>query len=399
MNRKEFLKAMGVVGVTSMLSPFAAGAEALAAEQKSKKGAAAASDQPQKIKIGIIGCGSVSTQYLPLLSTSPYCELVSCCDIKPQRAQRAAEQYNIPKHYAHIDDMLAGDKFDLLVNTTNMQVHGELNRKALNANCNVWSEKPMANTYAEGKELYDMANSKGLRIWGAPAVVNSPQFSFMAQQIKEGKLGRVAGAHGHYGHEGPGWSAFFYEELGGSLPDLGVYNISTLTGLLGPVKSVVARLNIITPNRTVDDKGHVRVQAEDNAMIIMEHESGALSHIQSGFNYFDPYGHHGKGQEKPTVSIWGSHGNMHLMGYDWMPLGVDMATFDHPETQRFQEDAEGFLWQEGATSVAESMVKGTEPRINAEHALHVLEIIEAARASEKTGKRIDLVSKFPWPMV
>ena len=47
----------------------------------------------------------------------------------------------------------------------------------------------------------------------------------------------------------------------------------------------------------------------------------------------------------------------------------------------------------------ESIIKGTEPRINVEHALHVLEIIEGARKSQETGMRIQLKSKFPWPMV
>jgi predicted dehydrogenase len=64
--------------------------------------------------------------------------------------------------------------FDMMITLTDMQVHGELNKKALLAGKNVWSEKPMANTYAEGKALYDLAKSKGLRIWGAPAVVIVP---------------------------------------------------------------------------------------------------------------------------------------------------------------------------------------------------------------------------------
>jgi len=72
------------------------------------------------------------------------------------------------------------------------------------------------------------------------------------------------------------------------MPDLGVYNIATLTGLLGPAKSVVAMTTIVTPERTVDDKGKIKVREEDNAMIIMEHEKGVLSHIECGFNYFDP---------------------------------------------------------------------------------------------------------------
>jgi hypothetical protein len=45
------------------------------------------------------------------------------------------------------------------------------------------------------------------------------------------------------------------------------------------------------------------------------------------------------------------------------------------------------------------MVTGKEPLVTAEHALHVLEIIEAARKSGETGERIKLQSKFKWPVV
>lgn len=84
--------------------------------------------------------------------------------------------------------------------------------------------------------------------------------------------------------------------------------------------------NIVDPTRNTGNKGHIQVVAEDNAMIIMEHQNNVLSHIQCGFNYFDPYGHEGTGQERPTISVVGSTGNMHMIGYDWKPFGIDMAT-------------------------------------------------------------------------
>lgn len=380
MKRKEFIKTVGTMVV---LSPLAS--QAHVAPEK-------------KIRIAVIGCGSVSGMYLPHLSKSPYIEIVSVCDIKPDRAKRAAEKFRVANQYDHIDKLLSGAPFDLMVNLTNMQEHGRLNRQALMAGKHVWSEKPMANTYQEGKALYDLAKQKGLRIWGAPAVVNSPQFAFMLQQVREGKLGRVAAAHAHYGHLGPTWSAFFYEKGGGSLPDLGVYNLASLTGLLGPVISVMAMTNILTPERTVDDKGKIPVEAEDNAMVLMMHESGALSHVMCGFNYFDPYGHEGTGQEKPTISLVGTRGAMHLIGYDWKPFGVDMATTDNEKNTRYATDPGDYVWEQGATVICEAMAKGKEPRINAEHALHVLEIIEAARKSQETGKRIKIESRFPYPL-
>jgi predicted dehydrogenase len=383
-SRKDFLQKTAMAGAAVLMSNL----KTLASEHDDKK-----------IKVAIIGCGSVSGQYLPHLSKSPYVELVSVCDIKYDRALKRAKEFNVPNSFPHIDKLLAGPHFDLMLTLTDMQEHGRLNKIALMANRNVWTEKPMANTYKEGRALLDLAKERKLRIWGAPAVVNSPQFAFMSHALRDGKLGSVSSAHAHYGHTGPTWSAFFYEAGGGSLPDLGVYNIATLTGLLGPAKSVVAMTSIVTPERVVDDKGKIQVKAEDNAMLLMDHGSGIISHVQCGFNYFDPYGHMGKGQEKPSIIIWGSEGNMSLVGYDWAPNGVDMITKEHEKSERFLPDPGTYVWQEGASVISEAMVKGTEPLINAEHALHVLEIIEGSRESQKTGKRIDLVSKFKWPVV
>lgn len=353
----------------------------------------------KKIKVAVIGCGSVSGVYLPHLSKAPHVELVSVCDIVYDRAKKRAAEFNVPNAYPGIEQQLAGAPFDLLVTLTDMQEHGRLNKQALLAGKNVWSEKPMANTYKEGRALLDLAKSKNLRIWGAPAVVNSPQFAFMSKAIREGKLGKLACAHAHYGHLGPTWSAFFYEKNGGSLPDLGVYNIATLTGLLGPAKHVVAMTSIVTPERTVDNKGKIKVVAEDNTMLLMDHGEGVISHVQCGFNYFDPYGHEGKGQQNHTITIWGTHGNMGLVGYDWAPFGVDLATSFTEPPVRHVADPETYVWQQGASVVAESLITGKEPLIAAEHALHVLEVIEATRESGATGKKVALQSTFKWPVV
>ncbi|MEO5564271.1 MAG: Gfo/Idh/MocA family oxidoreductase, partial [Chitinophagaceae bacterium] len=357
-------------------------------------------ETPQKkLRVGLIGCGSVSGRYLPNLKASSLIEVVSLCDIKYDRALSRGKEFGITNTYSNIDEMLAGVPFDMMVTTTDMQVHGQLNRKALLAGKHVWSEKPMANTYAEGKALLDLAKSKGLRIWGAPAVVNSPQFAFMSKTIQEGKLGRIASAHGQYGHTGPTWSAFFYEKGGGSMPDLGVYNMATLTGLLGPAKSVMAMTSIVNPERTVDDKGKIKVVAEDNAHVLLEHDKNVISHVMCGFNYFDPHGHEAKGQQLHSIQIYGDYGNMRLIGYDWETNGVYLDTSWTERAKLYQADSEGYEWQEGATKVGEALIKNIEPRIAVEHALHVLEIIEAARASSAMGKKIMLKSKFKWPMV
>ena len=74
-------------------------------------------------------------------------------------------------------------------------------------------------------------NSGRVKPWGTGHAV----------MMASGKIGKVTAAHGTYGHNGPSWSGWFYQKGGGSLYDLGVYNVTTFTGLLGPVKLVPAQ--------------------------------------------------------------------------------------------------------------------------------------------------------------
>jgi predicted dehydrogenase len=94
---------------------------------------ALANQDTKKIKVGVIGCGSVSGSYLPVMVESPYIELVSACDLIIQRVEERAKRFNIPHAYPNIDEMLKGPKFDFLVNLTSMPSHYAVNLKGLEA--------------------------------------------------------------------------------------------------------------------------------------------------------------------------------------------------------------------------------------------------------------------------
>jgi predicted dehydrogenase len=390
-HRRQFLKETAVLGAAVGAAPSLLGAQSPALVSEPLKAG--------RIRVGEIGCGSVSGSYLPNLKSQPFIEVVSVCDIIVERARKRAEQHQVPNVYSNIDEMLAGAPFDLLVNTTSMPSHYPVNKKALEAKRHVWSEKPIALTVKDGKELLDLARKKGVQFWGSPTCVTSPQFKFMVETIAGGKIGRVTAGHGTYGHGGPGWSGWFYQQGGGSLYDLGVYNVTTFTGLLGPVKEVVGMTKVLNATRKVEDQGEVKVEADENTMLIMHHGNGVLSHVQTGFVYFDGERYAGEGRQLYTIDVTGTKGVMHMQGWDWGPGGVDVASQGEAVLETFCKDPGKYNWVGGASYVAECLLTGKESLIRPEHALHVLEVMNACHESQRTGRRVSVETAFKWPVL
>jgi len=389
LNRRQFIKETAVVSAACGMTGSLLAAEVASPSSIGKNG---------KIRVGEIGCGSVSGSYLPNLTSKTFVEVVSVCDIKIDRAKKRAEQFKVPNVYPNIDEMLAGVPFDLLVNTTSMPSHGPINKKALQAKRHVWTEKPMALEVKFARELLDLAKRNGVHLWAAPTCVTSPQFKFMAETMANGKIGRVTAGHGTYGHGGPGWSGWFYQKGGGSLYDLGVYNVTTFTGLLGPVKEVVGMTAVLNPTRKVEDLGEVKVEADENTMLIMHHGQGVLSHVQTGFVYFDGERLAGEGRQLYTIDVTGTKGTMHMQGWDWGPGGVDVASQGEAVLETFCKDPGKYNWVGGASYVAESLLTGSPTLITPEHGLHVLEVMNACHESQRTGRRITVESTFKWPL-
>lgn len=350
-----------------------------------------------KMRVAVVGCGSVSEKYVPDLQQSSFVDLVAVCDALPERAHRHAEKYGIQHYFDDIDQLLIQVDFDFLVNLTPMPFHGPFNRKALEAGKHVWCEKPLALNLTEAQSLLALAREHNLGIWGAPNTPMSPAFQQMAQQISSGALGKVCVAHGTYGWSGPTWAgtAWYYRKGGGVLFDLGVYNVMTLTGLLGPAKAVSAMAGIAIPQRLVAGET-VDVEVEDNIVLTLDHGNAVYSVIQSGFVYAAQ-------REDWTIQVIGTQGAMTMGGYDWEPTNVMLNTRSNAHTPRqwtmANQDQEKYQWYGGARYIAECLAKGERPMLTGEHAVHVLDIMLAALKSAETGCRVPVESTFPWPLV
>src|SRR5262245_56001930 len=107
-DRRKFLGRAVGAGAALTLGSLAAPRQAAAAQTESGK----------RVRVAVIGCGSVSNRYLPELAACPWAELVSTCDIIPDRAEKQAKEFKVPHYFPHISKLLAGPDFDLMVNLT-----------------------------------------------------------------------------------------------------------------------------------------------------------------------------------------------------------------------------------------------------------------------------------------
>ena len=351
-----------------------------------------------RIRVGAAGCGSVGEHaYLPDLAVNPHVELAAVCDVDEERARRVAERHAVPAWYTDVDVMLARSDFALLLNLTPMRLHAPLNLKGLRAGRHVFCEKPLATTLQEADELVEEAGRRNLKLYAAPNAVLSPTFGAAAGVVTSGEIGKVRAARGRYGSNGP-HEPWFYEAGGGSLFDLGVYNVVTLTGLLGPARGVVALSGIAVPRRTLRG-AELTVEADDNTVLLLDFGEAVYAVIQTGFVYPMYPGHRGVYEERTTVELLGTTGAANWLGYDWDPHGIEVRTTNSETWETRAADQQGYTWQCGGSYIARCLAEGTEPLMTLEHAYHTLEIMVGALESARTGRRVEITSTFPWPIV
>ena len=352
----------------------------------------------RKVRVAVVGCGNVAEKYVPHLQQSTAVELVAVCDPLVDRARSFAQAYGIEHAFQNVDQMLRTLDFELLVNLTPMPSHAPINRKALEVGRNVWCEKPLAEELTEAQALLALAQQHGVGLWGAPANPIAPAFQFMARTLATGAIGRVYAAHGIAGSSGPSWpgSAWFYQKGGGSLFDLGVYNVTLFTGLLGPAQGVVALSGTAIPRRIINDQS-LTVEADDNTALLLDHGNMVYSVIQTGFVYAAQ-------REDWTVQLIGTAGALTMGGYAWEPKEVSIYRGDQLKAPgRWETDLLGeqepYVWQSGATYIAECLAKGEKPMLRGEHASHVLEVMLAAKRAAQMGQRIQVATTFSWPLL
>jgi len=346
----------------------------------------------QPVRIGIVGCGQVTFgsygRTLKLLRGEGLVELTWACDRLAEKRQTMLDEFGIANFTTTYQTLLAAADVDLVLVLTSMSEHGSIAKAALLAGKHVLVEKPLATTLAEAAELVELAQRSPGYLVAAPFTILSPTYQTMHRRLMAGEIGQVTLARARYGHAGPTWGPWFYQEGGGPLFDLGVYNLTSLTGFLGPARRVMAMTGIAQPERMVD--GHpLRVEVPDTMQLMVEFGDVTFATITTGFTM--------QRYRSPAIELYGTAGTLQMLGNDFRPNGYELWLNSVGAWQSFDETAPTWWWTDGLRHLIESIHRGTLPLVTPEHAYHVLEIMIKAQLAGRERCAFAIDSTFTLP--
>ena len=338
-----------------------------------------ATEPPTPVRVGFIGAGSVLWAYLQMVDRLAPRGVAVAGPIfvrRPETADRILTRRPGAELVLTVEEVVGSD-VDVVAILTPAASHAELAGLALEHAKDVLVEKPFAGSRTEGAELADLARARGRNLVAAPFVHLAPTFRALWSEISVGAIGSVHTARGLYGVPPPDWNTWMYEV--GPLVDLGIYNLKSLTSLLGPVVEVVAA-------ETTAVEPRVAGSVADVIHLIARHERGALSSMVAGWEIH--------AYRRPALELYGTGGTANLLGDDWDPRGYQIHQTGEGSWREVEALDRTWLWTDGLRDLVEAVLEGRTPLANIEQDIHLLEVVDAARRAASEGAAVPVISRF-----
>jgi predicted dehydrogenase len=374
-------------------------------------------DEP--LRIGVIGVGALTLRgILPHLSQDDVKDRVrveALCDPVLERAEAAAVRFGVRGAYPGVDEMLAAAEIDAVTVASPIGLHFEHCRAALEARKHVHANKTMTTTVREADELIALAEQRGVCLVASPGEILLPQVTRTRELIETGAIGEVAWAicgcafgeyhqdeperHGAPGGKpiDPAW--YFRKPGGGPMYDMAVYALHQLTSILGPARAVVAVSGIRVREREFLG-ARIPTEADDNTILVLDFGHGLFAVV---------YGtaadtHTGLFAAGRYFGTRGTIDGILLNGEPFEFPGCESlggALFDRSPNLRVlphvvgahRDLAEPHVFED-IMQLADWALDGIPTPVTAEHARHVVDIIESGYRSARTGMRQELTTSF-----
>jgi predicted dehydrogenase len=364
------------------------------------------------VGLGVVGVGTLGLRLLEHLTLPDVADCVAVTalfDPAAERAATAAERFGVARTHDSLDDLLVDPDVDAVTIASPIGLHHEQGLAAIRAGKHVHFNKTMAITCDEATELIDAARAADVRLVASPGEMLRPGNRRVKELIAEGAIGQVCwaacgAALGTY-HEDeperrgagidPSW--YFRVPGGGPLYDMTVYALHGLTGILGSVGRVTAMSGLRVREREFAGR-RIATEAHDNTGMLLD-----LGDSVFAFAYGTAAGILAEGTKwDPSGRYYGTAGEIvgrRLNGEPFDYPGRELAEQAPPTEEWLLPHVgvahRGLLEQhvfEDLMQLVDWVRDGTPSVATAEHARHVVEIIECAYRAAETGVAQELTT-------
>lgn len=350
--------------------------------------------------VGVVGCGMISEIYIRNMQSvfSGALSVRGVFDRDRANAQRRAAEFSLPRCYETMEQLLQDPEIDIVLDLCPPMAHYSVNKQALEAGKHVYSEKPLAATYAQGAELVALAQEKGLKLGCSPDVPLGSMVQTARKLVEEGAIGKVVGATANLIKQGvETWHAnpnFLYQPGGGPLLDMGPYYLTALLHIVGPFACVSAMDTISFPTRRITSQPHygeiIQVNVPTYVNALLQFTNGALATFTATFDVWK--------SKLPYIEIYGETGSILVSDPNCFGGTVMLAKpggeyAEVPAQFPYDDNNRGL----GIYDMANAIAGGTISRADGRYALHILETMTAISQSARSGERIALETKCERP--
>jgi predicted dehydrogenase len=334
----------------------------------------------RQVGVAVVGCGTISHEYLRNLTSFPDLSVLFCADLILERAREQAAKYGVPE-WGTTAQALRRPDTELVVNLTPPAAHAEVTSAALAAGKSVWTEKPLALDTATGQRLLAEADRAGLRLGCAPDTVLGAGFQTARRLIAEGVIGVPQTALTLMQNPGPErWHPdpeFLFQRGAGPLFDIGPYYLSVLALIFGPAEQVAAAGHRGRDTRVIGRGPRAgtefRVEVPTHVSALIEYARGPVATLVLSFE--SPLPRHG------FVEITGTEATLALPDPNRFDGEIRLRAAGTDEWQVLPPagaaDGRGL----GVLDMGRALRRGGRPRASGELGLHVLETMEAIERS------------------
>lgn len=306
-----------------------------------------------KICWGILGTGTIAHKFASDLTRVENAGLIAVGSRSLQSAEVFSKEFNIPLSFGSYEELAACDEIDIVYIATPNNLHHSNTLLCLNQGKAVLCEKPFALNATQASDMIALARRKNVFLMDALWTKFLPHYQKMIEMVKSGELGEIKMVRANFGFQANAEpdSRLLNPELGGgSLMDIGIYNIFTALDILGKPDKISVSIN--PTEQGIDEQ----------CAVVFKYQNGAMASLFSSIS----------ANLETEVEICGTLGRLKLTAPFYSSASVLEHKADGKKTVVQTEKEEGLGYQYEARHATACLLKGITESTIVPHAYSIL---------------------------